>query len=107
MAKAAEIKVVTTRAGTVRFEVRARPGARVPGMCGVRDGAVVVRLKAPPVDGAANGELLAVLAEVLGVAKRDLALARGLSSRSKTVEVVGLPAAEVSGRLGRALSQPT
>jgi uncharacterized protein (TIGR00251 family) len=107
MAEAVEIEVVTTRAGTVRFEARARPGARSSGVCGVRDGAVVVRLRAPPVDGAANSELLAVLAEVLGVAKRDLVLVRGLSSRSKIVEVVRLPAGEVCSRLGRAVPQPT
>jgi uncharacterized protein (TIGR00251 family) len=90
---------VTERDGVVRFAVQARPRARESRVSGVKDGAVVVQIAAPPVDGAANAELVATLARALGVAKRDVAIARGEGSRSKLVEVRGISAADVRDRL--------
>jgi uncharacterized protein len=96
------LELVTTRDGAVRFEVRARPRARESRVGGTRAGALVVRLAAPPVDGAANAELLATLAAALGIAKRDIELVRGEGSRSKVVQVWGLTADEVRARLATA-----
>lgn len=53
-------------------------------------GGLQVRLTAPPVDGAANEALIALLAERLGVAKRDIRVVRGTTSRQKVVEIVGM-----------------
>lgn len=58
-----------------------------------------VRVRAMPVDGAANAALLAVLAKALGVPRRDVNLARGNQSRLKMVEVAGLSDSEVRERL--------
>ncbi len=58
-----------------------------------------VRLTAPPVDGAANEALVALLAERLGVPKRQVVIVRGATSRQKVVEVVGLNLADVRQRL--------
>jgi hypothetical protein len=58
-----------------------------------------VHLNAPPVDGAANVELVATLAQALGVAKRDVTIVRGQTARTKLIEVRGLSAAEVHARL--------
>ena len=88
----------------MRFEVQARPRARSSRVTGVREGALVVQLAAPPVDGEANAELVETLARVLGVAKRDVVLLRGASSRSKVVEVRGLGTHEVEARLALALA---
>jgi uncharacterized protein YggU (UPF0235/DUF167 family) len=63
--------------------------------------AVEVALAAVPAEGAANAELIEVLARALGVPKRDLSLVRGASSKHKAVEVVGLTEAEVAERLAR------
>ena len=49
-----------------------------------------VRLAAPPVDGAANEALVALLAEQLGLPKRHISIVRGASSRQKTVEITGV-----------------
>jgi uncharacterized protein YggU (UPF0235/DUF167 family) len=68
----------------------------------VRDGALVVHLAAPPVDGAANTELVSTLAGALCVAMRHIALVRGETSRVKVVEVRGLAATEVRSRLAAA-----
>lgn len=51
---------------------------------------LLVKLKAPPVDGKANTELIRFLADELDCAKGQISLLRGTSSRQKTVE---LPAA--------------
>ena len=58
-----------------------------------------VALTAPPVDGKANAALVEVLAEALDVAKRDIALVRGHSSREKAVSIAGLDWAGVVQRL--------
>jgi uncharacterized protein (TIGR00251 family) len=94
------VKLVVTREGAVRFEVHAKPRARVSRILGVRDDALVVQLAAPPVDGAANAELVEVLANALSLPKRNVTLARGESGRLKLVEVRGLTADEVRARLG-------
>ncbi len=57
--------------------------------------ALKVRLAAPPVDGAANEALLALLAESLGVARRAVRIVAGASGRSKVVDVDGVRAAHV------------
>ena len=54
-----------------------------------------VRLTAAPVDGAANEALVALLAERLGVPKRQVVIVRGARSRLKVVEVVGLSLEDV------------
>lgn len=92
-------KLTTTRDGAVRFEVHARPRAKRSGITGVREGRVVVQLAAPPVDGAANAELVSTVADALGVPRRDVTLVQGATSRVKVVEVRGLSAAEVAARL--------
>ncbi|HEY8042266.1 MAG TPA: DUF167 domain-containing protein [Polyangiaceae bacterium] len=97
------VRLVTTRDGGVRFEVQAKPRARTSRVAAVRQGALVVQLAAPPVDGAANAELVRTLAEALAVPRRDVLLVRGEASRAKLVEIRGLVADEVRARLGGAL----
>ena len=60
-----------------------------------------VRLTAAPVDGAANEALVALLAERLGVSKRQVVVVRGATSRQKVVEVVGLKLEDVKQRLSK------
>jgi len=59
----------------------------------------VVRLTAPPVEGAANAELVEVLAEALGVPRRQVAIVGGERSRQKSVRVSGIDAATLQSRL--------
>jgi uncharacterized protein (TIGR00251 family) len=93
------LKLVVTREGAVRFEVHAKPRARESRIVGERDEALVVQLAAPPVDGAANAELVEFLAGALSVPKRDISLARGETGRVKLVDVRGLTVDEVRARL--------
>ena len=54
---------------------------------GAHDGALRVRLHAPPVDGKANQALMAWLADTLQIAKRDVTLVRGQTSKRKQLRV--------------------
>lgn len=63
------------------------PGAKRTEVIGLHDGALRVRLAAPPVDGKANDALIAWLAKELGVPRRSVELLRGASSRRKQVRV--------------------
>lgn len=87
-------------AGGVRFDVRVAPRASRDAIVGVHDGALKVALTAPPVEGEANAALIALLAKKLGVAKRDVVLLRGETSRAKRVEVRGVGAAAVRDLAG-------
>jgi uncharacterized protein (TIGR00251 family) len=57
---------------------------------GVVDGALKVRVAAPPVEGAANQALVRVLAEELGVARRSVRLVAGAAGRQKLIVVEGV-----------------
>jgi uncharacterized protein (TIGR00251 family) len=82
--------------------VHAKPRAKKSRIGGARGKALEVAVAAPPVDGAANDELVRTLAEALCLPRRDVRIVRGEGSRSKVVEVRGLGVDEVRARLARA-----
>jgi uncharacterized protein len=84
---------------TTRITVRLTPRASRDEIVGQRDGLLLVRVTAPPVDGAANKALVRLLAKALRVPPRDVRIASGAIARTKVVEVTGLDAAEVAERL--------
>jgi uncharacterized protein (TIGR00251 family) len=90
---------VTAKDGALRFEVVAKPRSARSRIAGVRAEALLVELAAPPVDGAANEELVATLARELGLPKRAVELLRGATSRTKLVAVRGLDEAELRARV--------
>ncbi|MEZ5727898.1 MAG: DUF167 domain-containing protein [Burkholderiaceae bacterium] len=67
--------------------VLAQPKASRTGVAGIHDGHLKLRVQAPPVDGRANDAIQAWLADALGVARRDVRLLRGASSRRKVFAV--------------------
>jgi uncharacterized protein YggU (UPF0235/DUF167 family) len=71
----------------VRFSIRVRPGAGRTAVGGEHDGALVVRVSVPAVDGRATEAALAAVAEALGVRRRQVRLVSGVTSRTKVVEV--------------------
>ena len=83
----------------VIIDVRVIPRSRKSEIAGTREDAFLVRLNAPPVDGAANAELIEVLAEVLQVAKRSISILAGETSRQKRVKVTGIDLKLVVDRL--------
>ncbi|MBQ7568505.1 DUF167 domain-containing protein [bacterium] len=75
---------------SVSFPVKAVPRASRNAIADVREGALVVRLCAPPVEGKANEALVAFLAECLGVRKKQVSIKSGDKSRHKIVVVTDI-----------------
>ena len=83
--------------------MRVVPRAGRTGAAGTRGEALLVRLAAAPVDGAANDALVAFLAGVFDRPKRDITIVSGHASRDKRVAIAGLGVAEVTARLSAIL----
>ena len=69
------------------------------GIAGTRGDAVHIRVTAPPVDNAANEALVELIAERLGIAKRQVRVVAGASSRRKIVEIDGVSADQATRAL--------
>jgi uncharacterized protein len=91
--------VLRETASGVELDVRVIPRARHTGLAGVRDDAVLIRLAAPPVEGAANSALVAFVADWLGVPPRAIRIVSGATSRRKRLAVTGVSAAAIRARL--------
>jgi hypothetical protein len=75
--------------GAITFAVRVVVRASRSEVAGVYDGALRVRVAAPPVEGAANEELTRTLARALGVPSRAVEIKSGQASKTKLVRVAG------------------
>lgn len=90
---------IRRRGERITFAVRVLPRSSRAAVDGERDGALVVRVTAPPVDGAANEAVVAALADALDVPARELRIERGGAARQK---IVSAPAG-AAARLARVL----
>ncbi|MCC6528330.1 MAG: DUF167 domain-containing protein [Polyangiaceae bacterium] len=95
--------VLTERADGVRLAVVVSPRSSRSAVTGVREGALAVALHAPPVEGAANEELVALLARLCGVPKRAVRVVSGATGRRKLVDIAGVERATLAARLAGAL----
>jgi len=75
--------------------VRVHPGARRNAIDGIHDGALKVSLTTPPTDGRANQALIAFLAAELHIPRARVTLLSGAASRSKSLRIAGLSAAQL------------
>jgi uncharacterized protein len=75
---------------SVRFAVRITPRSAVERVDDPVDGVLKVRIMAPAVEGAANASLIRLLADELGIARRDVRIVAGASSRQKLVVIEGV-----------------
>jgi len=76
--------------GVLTFKVRVVPRASRSAIVGAHDGALRVRIAAPPVNGAANEELVRILARAFKVSRSAVEIAAGQTSRLKEVAVNGI-----------------
>lgn len=86
----------------MRLSVQVKPRARTSTIVQISNDlgeALVIALAAPPVDGAANDELVRFLAEVLELPRRAVTLVRGHGARHKQLKIEGLDAQTVLARL--------
>lgn len=73
--------------GWITFSVRVVPRASKTEVVGLHNGALKIRIAAPPVDGAANEELICGLAKALEIPPRDVEIVRGQTGKSKQIRV--------------------
>jgi len=90
---------VRDASGGATLRVRIQPRAARAGVAGEREGALVVRVTAAPVEGAANEALCRLLGRTLGLAASRVEVVRGARGREKLVRVAGLDAAALRARL--------
>ena len=81
------------------ISVRLQPRASRDEITGLRDGVLVVRVSAPPVDGRANAALCKLIARRVGVAPTRVSVVRGERSRDKLVLVAGIEPATLAAAL--------
>jgi len=75
------------------------PNAASNELAGFSEGVLRVRVAAPPVKGKANKELIAFLAQKLGLSKGDLTILKGHTSRNKVISIASLTREELTRRL--------
>jgi len=82
--------VVGEADGAITFDVQVVPRASRDRLGPVHGDRLKVQLTAPPVDGAANDALVALVAKALGRPRGDVVIVRGQTGRKKTVRVAGV-----------------
>jgi hypothetical protein len=83
---------------TIAFQVQ--PRAKRTEVVGWHDDAIKIRLRAPPVDGAANDELVRFLAKQTGVPRSAITIVSGRTSRKKRILLEGVTESEVLRAFG-------
>jgi uncharacterized protein (TIGR00251 family) len=82
------------------LRIRLQPRARRNEIVGEREGAVLIRVTAPPVDGKANDALCRLVAKKAGVAPSRVTVLKGHTARDKTLDVDGVDIASLRAALG-------
>lgn len=93
-----------SRDGLVLIRVYVQPKASRNSVIGIHDDSLKIAVTSPPVDGKANQAVAAYLAKILGVAKRDVSLNSGQSSRRKVFQISGKTMEELRGTIESILS---
>lgn len=77
------------KGGCLIFNIRVVPRASKTEIVGEYDGVLKVRIASPPVDGAANTELIKVLAKQFGVPKSAVEIMGGQTAKLKQIKISG------------------
>ncbi len=80
----------TEKDGALSFDVRVVPRSSRSEIVGEHDGALKIRLTSPPVDGAANAEMITLLAKTFGVAKCHVEIVNDETSKNKRIKITNL-----------------
>jgi uncharacterized protein (TIGR00251 family) len=82
------------------LSIRVQPRAKRDEVVGERAGAIVIRLKAPPVDGKANAALIEFIANAAKLPRSRVEIVRGATAREKVVRVAGIAEQDLRRALG-------
>jgi uncharacterized protein (TIGR00251 family) len=74
----------------ILIEIKVAPRSSKREVIGAVGNVVKVKLTAPPVDGAANEQLIELLSERLKIKKSSITIIKGESSRQKTIKITGV-----------------
>ena len=88
------------RPAEATLDIRVIPRSPRTSVDGMRGAAILVRLAAPPVDGAANEELIEMLADAFGLPRRAVVIVGGAQSRTKRVRLEGIDGPRAAKVLG-------
>jgi uncharacterized protein len=94
---------VSTKGGAPVFAVRVQPRASQTGVAGHLDGALKVRLAAPPVDNQANEELIRYLSKLFDLPEQQIEIIAGQKSKHKLVRVKGISAEDCEKALRKGM----
>ncbi len=94
---------ITAKNNGVSFAIRVQPRASRSDVAGEMDGALKVRLAAPPVDGEANEELIRLMSKLFNVSRSQIAIRSGQTSRNKLIVIDGISVDEAEQVLQSAL----
>ncbi len=94
----------TAAEGVITFTVRAQPRATKSVITGEVEGALKLKLAAPPVDGAANEELMRFLAKLFAVPRRNVSLLSGATAKTKIIRIAGLTSEQFAAVLASTLT---
>ena len=86
------------------LSIRVIPRAARNAVAGKRADALLIRLAAPPVDGAANDALTCFLAELFDRPRRDITILSGHKTRDKRVQIAGITDAAGAARVSAMLN---
>lgn len=71
----------------MKIKVYIQPNSKKAGYAGLHDGLPKLKITAPPVDGAANSEIIKIFAKLLNIAKSDITISSGQASRIKILDI--------------------
>ena len=103
LAVCGNVSAVISRIPRATISVRVQPRARSDALAGLREGVLIVRVMAPPLDGHANDAVCRLLARVLGVRASGVTILRGERARDKVVAIEGLDQAAADAALRAAV----
>lgn len=81
---------IVEKDGGLTFPIRVVPRASRSEIVGIHDGALKIRIASPPVDGAANTEVVRFLAKTFGVSKSEVFIISGETSKNKRIKIANL-----------------
>ncbi|HQR34132.1 MAG TPA: DUF167 domain-containing protein [Blastocatellia bacterium] len=96
---------ITAKDNGVSFTIRVQPRASRTGIVGEMDGALKIRLAAPPVDGEANEELIRFLSKLFDVPRLQISIRSGQTSRNKLIVIGGISVESTEQALQSALEE--
>ncbi|NLT67356.1 MAG: YggU family protein [Acidobacteria bacterium] len=94
-----DLQVRATETG-LEVRLHIQPRAKRPGIAGIHNGALKIKVTAPPVDDAANRAVIEFFATLLEIPKSSIQIVSGLKAREKTLEIRGLSRSDFFVRAG-------